>query len=585
VNRLRLLVMILWLGVQLSAFPSIVLAGDVEAIAADLRPVSGYLVMPLDDEFLIDLDARQGLRIGDLLSVVVPGEKVVHPITKEVIGSLDKVKAVLKVTRVKSGYSHARRISGSEALTKGEQIRRFAGLTAALYTSQLQGESFYDRLREQLPELEWQGRFQASQDSKKDSKVDLRFVLDSRTLRLLDRNGEQLRSYAITEVTGSQSAVSAVNQPVTAVTMAVGGAVLNAKPGTAAVIQPEAPGLVDFGRHDNLDAFPERVLMASFHKTQDRLLVATVAGSWVRVYEVADRLRPVGAVQVRSGTASALAVNWWQPDQAGPLYLAVTATVVIESNYGNIRETRMDGAIFEWDGNNLSPVATRAPYFLESFDRNGDGRPETLLGQEFDRQQVYGRVFELTLENQDLRKTKPSFPLPQRFALPGSTMADLDGDGQPEFIAVYNSELTIYSGSKKVYQSSGQMGGSLASMTYDINPGVTDTLFETVSLEIQPVVRDIDSDGVPELLAVASDSSSLKVPGIGPGINSSWVVVFKYRNGMYDKGRLKFERENPLQGLWVDSGQLYLVESKTTSYIKQEGASNLLVYPLVPGNQ
>jgi len=573
VNRLRPLVVMLWLGVLLGSFPSIVLAVSIEEMAEDLRPAAGYLVMPLDGEYLIDLDVSHGLRVGDLLSVVEPGENIVHPITKEVIGSLDKVKAVLKVTRVKSGYSYARRISGTETLTKGEKIRRFADLTAALYAPQLQDEDFYDRLREKLPELEWQGHFQVAPDSGEESKVDLTFILDEQTLRLRDRNGEQLRSFTMPMVEKSQSAVSAAAQSAKAVNLPGDGA--------AAVILPDTPGLVDFGHLNKLDAFPKRVLMASFHKIQDRLLVATVAGSWVRVFEVADRLRPIGAIQVGEGTVVPLAVNWWQPAPDGPHYVAVTAISVIKKSFGNIEETRMSGVVYQYDGKTLAPVASQVPFFLGTLDRNGDGQPEILLGQEFDWQQVHGRIFELTLEDRELRKDKPSFPLPKRFALPGSTMADLDGDGQPEFIAVSNSELTIFSGDSEVYESSGQMGGSLASFTYDINPGVTDTLFDTVSLEIQPVVRDIDGDGIMELLAVASDSSSFKIPGIGPGINSSWVAVIKYRNGMYDKGRLRFQRENPLSGLWVDSGKLYLVETTTTSSLKNEGGSTLLVLPLV----
>jgi len=245
----------------------------------------------------------------------------------------------------------------------------------------------------------------------------------------------------------------------------------------------------------------------------------------------------------------------------------------------------MGGAIYEWDGKALAPVVKKVPYFLETFDRNGDGQPETLLGQEFDLGQVYGRVFELRLENSQLQSSKPSFSLPWKFVLPGSAMGDLDGDGKSELITIHNDELTIFSGSERIYRTSGDMGGSLASMTYDVNPGVTDTLFKTVSLEISPVFRDIDGDGVAELLVVASDTSSIKAPGIGPGIKSSWVAVIKYRNGMYDKGRLRFERENPLQGLWEEAGQVYLVESITTSFLSQEGTSNLLVYPLATASQ
>lgn len=580
-EKFKLLLMVLWLGALLSAFPANALADELETIAEDLHPASGYLVMPIEEEFLVDLDASKGLRVGDLLSVVVPGEKIVHPVTNEVIGSLDSVKAVLKVTRVKSGYSYARRISGAEAITKGERVRRFAGLTAALYAPQQQDERFYDRLRELLPELEWQGRFR-TRDGGNDSAMDLSFVLEGGELRLLDGQGEQLRAYAVATSGGGRPAAPTMVQPIPGVPLPGSAPAPAPGPGTAAVF-PAATTGVDFGSRETLAEFPDRVLMAGFVRDRERLLVATVDGSWVRVFEVAKGMQQIAATRVRDGAASPLAINWWRPDQTGPLYLAVTAAVEIDRNYGNTRETRMGGAIYAWDGKTLTPVVEKVSYFLETYDRNGDGRPETLLGQEFDLDQVYGRVFALTLENGQLQSSEPAFELPWRFALPGSAMGDLDGDGQAELITVYNGELAIFSGNREVYRNSGKMGGSLATLTYDVNPGMVDTLFETVSLEVPPLVRDIDGDGVAELLAIASDTSSVKAPGIGPGIESSWIAVFKYQNAKYDKGRLQIEREYPLQGLWEEAGQVFLVESTTSSAMSREGTSNLLVYSLAPG--
>ncbi|HKI52056.1 MAG TPA: hypothetical protein VJ995_08285 [Geothermobacteraceae bacterium] len=580
-NRYKLLVMMLWLGVLLSSFPTLVLADDVEEIAADLRPASGYLVMPINGEFLVDLDASQGLRAGDLLSVVEPGEKIVHPVTQEVIGSLDSVKAILKVTRVKTGYSYARRISGEAKLDKGERVRRFAGLTAALYSSQMAGEKLYDRLRAALPELEWQGRFPAPADGQ-DKSVDLRFMLEGRMLRLLDSQGEQLRAYSVASAESGPSVVPSRASSVPAVNPPVVSSVAAMPSAPAAVVFPSQPAGVDFGPLRNLGKFPDRVLMAAFTGSGESLLVATVDASRLSVYAVADQLQQLGTTTIGDGLAKPLAVSWWRPVPGGPLYLAVTAAVEIEKNFGNIKETRLKGAIYAWDGRQLVPTVERVPYFLRTFDRDGDGQPETLLGQEFDPAQVYGRIFALSLAGRDLQRSAPSFDLPRRFFLPGSAVGDLDGDSQPELMTIYNKTLTIYSGAKKVYESSGNMGGSLASLTYDVNPGVVDTISDTVSLEVPPVVRDIDGDGIAELLAVATDTPVVSAPGIGPGVDRSWVAVIKYRNGMYDKGRLTFSRENPLQGLWEDAGRVFLVESQTTSVLSKEGTSSLLVYPLAP---
>lgn len=569
----------LWMGALMVVSPSAGQASAVEDIAKDLRPVSGYVVMTLQEEFLIDLDASHGLRVGDLFSVVSPGEKIVHPVTKKVIGSLDAVKAILKVTRIKSGYSYAKRISGEGDVSRGEGVHRFSGMTAAIYAPTGQGQEPYARLVELLPELDWQGRFDIGLENEEKGRFDLRFIVTDRELRLVDSRGYQLRTYPVVAADDTAQPDAAVLQPPSVV-----------------VVPPDSTGLVPghgnppssgmaFADYKNRGELPGRVLMAAFAREKMKLLLATVDGNLVRVFDVTEGLQPLGATRVREGIANPLAVAWWQPEIDGPLYLAVTATIVNERFYGNSNEVSIESAIYEWTGKNLQLVIAVAPYFLGSFDRDGDGQAETLLGQIFDLDQTYGKTYALKLANNKLQPGKPPFPLPAGFVLPGSTLGDMDGDGQPELVTVRNEILSIYSGGKKVYQSSEQMGGSLATLTYDVNPGAADTLFKTVALEVPPILRDIDGDGMFEMLAVASEKSSLKVPGLGPGVRQSWVAVINNHNGMFDKGRFSFSRENPLQGIWVEDGHLYLVESSTISTLSQAGKSNLLVFPVTQVTQ
>jgi len=129
----------------------------VEKIAQEFKPVSGVIIMPVNGDFLIDLDASKGVAEGDLFSVVVPGERVVHPVTGEVLGTLDTVKGLLEVTRVKGGYSYARPIGENKGLEKGDQIRRFENIKAAFWDYDGSGEALFADLRDSLPALEWQG--------------------------------------------------------------------------------------------------------------------------------------------------------------------------------------------------------------------------------------------------------------------------------------------------------------------------------------------------------------------------------------------------------------------------------------------
>jgi hypothetical protein len=567
-----------------ASLPRIVSAGVIETVREDLRPISGYVVMQREGEYVVDLDARHGLRVGDLLSVVTKGPEVIHPVTKEVLGRLDEAKAVLQVTQIKSGFSLARPVSGSEKIADGEIVRRFAFLTAKVQ-GPAGSKARYEELRDALPELEWQGLFPAGDKESGGPKTDLVFTLENNELRLADGEGRPLRSWAYPVAAGpvpQQPAAVAARQTARPVAGQQASPPVTETAGKDRSPVRWTSGGADFGPFKNLGELPDRVLMSAFTRDLDRLLLATVDGEHMRVYAVGGGLRQIGITTVmQSGTVSPLAVSWWRPEKTGPLYLAVTAGEEISRNYGTRVETKLSGAVYELAGDSLRPVAPGLRYFLGAFDRDGDGQPETLLGQEFHLRDEYGRTFVLRMEGGKIRTSKPDFELPREFTVLGGAMGDLTGDGKPETAYVRNGILWIYTGEKRIYESSKGMGGSISTLTYNKNPDFRDTMFSVLSLEVPPFRQDIDGDGVPELLVVASDTGFLQVPGIGPGVKKSGVAVVKFQDGTFRKGQLPGELENPIQGIFADEKQVYLVVSRTTSAILgKEGSSSLLALPL-----
>jgi hypothetical protein len=558
-------------------------AGVVETVREDLRPVSGYVVDQQESEYLVDLDARHGLRVGDLLSVVTRGQEVIHPITKEVLGRLDEAKAVLQVTRMKSGFSVARPVSGPANIAKGDIVRRFAHIKTAFQGSESQDKALYEALREALPELEWQGLFLTGEKPGGTTPVDLVFSLGNDELRLLDREGQTLRTWAYSaaaEPVPQKPVAEAPRQPAPAVSTVPPPAGVPSPPEKDLSQVRWAADDVDYGPFTSLGEMPDRVVMAAFARDADRILFATVDGDRVRVFTVTGGLQLLAVTKVRGEGVSPLGVAWWRPEKTGALYLAVTAVEEISRDYGTKVEMKQSGTIFQFDGQSLLPVVSGLGYFLGTFDRDGDGLPETLLGQEFHLNLEFGRTFVLTLEGGNVSAGKPGFDLPTEFTVPGSTMVDLTGDGKPEIAMVRNGVLWIYSGKERIYTSSSDMGGSISTFTYNVNPSAADTIFQTLALEVPPYPRDIDGDGVTELLVVGSETSSMKAPGFGPGIKKSWVNVVKFQNGAFHKGRLPGERENALQGIWADTEKVYLIESRTTSVLTKKGSSNLLTHPL-----
>jgi len=323
---------------------------------------------------------------------------------------------------------------------------------------------------------------------------------------------------------------------------------------------------------------PEGTLMADFVRDGDRLLLAVTEGTRIDVFAVGDNLVPVATGKTaRSGRI--LSLHWWQP-QPGTLPL-LAASVAVEENraYSPAIGQTVMGALFAIREGRLVPIREEIPYLLGSFDRDGDGVRETLLGQSFDRDTFFGdRIRELRWNGNDVAIGEPSAPVSRPFAVQGALFADLTGDGRAETAFVRNRRLFVYDGKELLYESSQQMGGSLSVLTYDLNPGAADRLFTTTAFEVPPVAVDLDGDGRLEVVAIASEGSGLS--GIGFGVRKSWLATLEYREGRFIRGSLGPELETPLQGLYASRKGVFVVATHAPSLFKPKRASQLLFLPL-----
>ncbi len=173
-----------------------------EKIKEDFEPLSGVVIMPVGGEYLIDLDASRGVVPGDLFAVVQSGERIVHPVSGEVLGTLDEAKAVLRVTRIKSGYSYAVPVGEGGEIKRGDKIRRYEQTSAVFWDYEGVGEEFQQKLRAALPALEWQS-YDAAQSARPATPsaplktgAHLAFVLSGGQLSVLGPGGEVIHTYA-----------------------------------------------------------------------------------------------------------------------------------------------------------------------------------------------------------------------------------------------------------------------------------------------------------------------------------------------------------------------------------------------------
>jgi len=533
-------------------------------IAKDFSSLSGYVVMATGNEYIIDLDSAQGVGAGDLFSVVTKGGNIVHPVTKEIIGTLDTVSAVLKVTRIKSGYSYALKVRGDGELSAGTEIHRFDSINATFQDQTGNSEVLKAEIMAALPSLQWQG----------DSAVadaDLAFVATSAGLQVRDNSGQLLRSYQTGQPVAAPVAV-VTNLPVAVPQVAIAqqqGPVTYQSHSQVGNFTGSALNM-EFPRFSKIGQFDSTTVMSDFEKYNDQLLMATTDGSAIQVYRVGETLEKIGAGDSKT-MGQILNVSWWQPQGDSSLYLVVAV-------WG---DDHVECDVLRWEGQTFTVAVKGSTRILAAFDSDGNGTSDLLIGQDFDRETFYASRFKAYhLSSESLVATTLNVELPQMFRVIGGLLIDVTGDGQVEAVFVRNRRLYVYSGKNQIYKSSKEMGASLLGVTYDVDPDAQNPMIATAACEVSPVAADLDGDGKPEIVAISAEGTYLQAAGVSSSINNSWLSVLKYQDGMMMKGTLGDKLERPIQGLAVDNGKAIMVATDVAGILDGTAASYVLAVPV-----
>ncbi|MEA3466125.1 MAG: hypothetical protein U9R29_09015 [Thermodesulfobacteriota bacterium] len=557
-----------------------VTAEVIDLVKKDFTAESGYVVMPAGGEYIIDLDAVQGITAGDLLAVVEQGDAIVHPVTGKVLGTMDKTVAVLQVSRVKSGYSYASAVSGDTAkIQAGTKIDRFSNLSAVYRDETGTNEVLFAKLKAALPLLQWQVSSSATM-------ADLFFTATPSGLQVRDSKGQLIRAYAPEKLVNVTANHTSATIPTSGVTSAVNYASAPHASSPIAV-QPVVQGAVtyqqstrashytgsalnmEFPRFTKVGQFDKTTVMADFATIDGQLLMATMDAGAIQVFAVSDKLTRV-AVGDSATLGQILALSWYQP-RAGQVYLAVTVWT----------DNRIGSDLLQLQGDQLVPVVRDYEALIAAFDMDGDGRSEQLLSQSFSREAFYGsRVRELSIDGNRFAATKTSLVLPPSFRIFGALFADVTGNGQAETVFVRNRRLYIYSAKEQLYKSSKELGASISSITYDVDPDAQNPMIATASCDVAPIAADLDGDGVREIVAIAAEGNMLRSVGVASAIDKSWLAVFKYRNGMVMKGTLGDKLERSMQGLAVANGQAFMVATDVAGLLDDNSASYVLAVPV-----
>lgn len=526
-----------------------------EGIVDAFSPLSGFVIGARNGGYVVDLGRSDGLLIGDMLAVLGPARVLEHPVTGKAVQGLPDIDGVLSVARVEDKVAIARPASDTTSPAIGARVERYGGLPARFLDRTGKGDQLYAALRDALPHLEWRGYVREPGNAPRtpgngDPGLVL-FELTDEHLAIRGADHGLIRSYALGPETATMS------------TKALAG---NAREPSRIAYRPEYP------RAEPVVSLPGGVRIADFVRHQGELLLASTDGYRIRVHAIeGDRgVSERGSVEAASGEV--VSVHWWQPGDTGDAYVATTS----------FDGDQAHGAVYQLRGDRLVPAARREPYILASFDTDGDGRRETLLGQSYVRDAFFGpRVHALALGPEGLFRRGQDFLFPPNFTVQGAVFADLTGDGRPELAFVRDHRLHIYvAGGDLLYRSPRRIGGSLSWVHYEVDPDLEFSPVNTVPFEISPLAIDLDGDGVRELVAVAADLSLLALSGAGPNVKKSWLEVFEYRDGNIVKGQLGPERDLPIQGLAAAGNGILLVMPASTSIIGGVQESEIISLPI-----
>jgi len=446
-------------------------AGVVEQIGADFKPRSGVIVLPLTaSEYLVDLDAAQGIRPGDFLTVMAAGQPIIHPVTKEILGSLDGVKALLQVTQVKSGYSHAVQLSGSGPLTKGEKVSSYVGVAATFWDYTGQGEGLYAQLRAALPQLDWSS-YAAAQQSRPQNAQALNgydgalFILGAEALTVRDGRFTLIASYPVTGVhpaVVSRPALAPAPVPAPATTTAPVGIVLAATvPGIVPAQQekeegvwygPDIDGIINGVAVGNFDGEPGNEIITATDSTLT--LGRIVAGQYV-----------AGVTLERPGTRI-LQLEAVDLDRDGRAELYVTA---VEVSPGSEIDDLASFCV-ELINGAFQVTQSRIEYLFGTVSVPDEGT--VLLGQRVgSRGRAYdGNLFRMERQAGQLQSGKEFLRPNDKASVNGFSL--IPQPGQPPLYALFNlnDQLNVFKKNGDLMWESNESQGGTEAYIRQIDP-------------------------------------------------------------------------------------------------------------------
>ncbi len=538
---------------------SSVVATTLQDVIKDMQPLEAFVVEVVHGQIIFDLGSGAGILKNDMFTVFREGRKLIDPQTGKELGRIETCAGLVAVTRVEKQFSYARPVGKIEGIKRGDKLVRFKEISAFLQDSGDTESTFSFELQRGLQALTWQ---------KSEKGAELVFFHKNDELTVTNRQGTVVRQYQLDNT--SQMAAENSSRPTYAPVYAAGGTTGGAIAVSAKGSQGNKKIRYDMETYGYTQsgALPFSVVMGDFLMIDSQMYLAVIREYEVVVYKVVDQ-NMIQVASIKTPLVKLLSVCWWQPGQ-GQYYLGVTGY--------DKDEEQVSSMIYAFNKSQITLVRDEVPYILGGNDLDGDSQPETLLAQDFDQDIFFGRTFkQVAITGDSVKFSAYQGSLPATYRVVGGTLLD---DGQTSAYIAGNA-LHIANAGREVYRSGKEMGGSVSSVRFEVNPGDINPLFSSAKIELSPLGVDIDGDGSRELLIPSADLSGLTTVGGANSIKKSWVSVLKKNgNETYMKGTIGGEYDQYIQAMGTGNGALYLLTVNSAGpFSGGQGRSQLLVLP------
>jgi len=532
-------------------------------IIKDFSSINGYIVKSLSPEnFIIDLDSEDGIMTGDLFTVITEKEPLTHPITDNVIGKLDDIKAILRITQIKKGYAFStliKKINNNSSIQPGDRVKRYDQIKTQFIDQNCNGKQLFTLLIKKIPQLSWKPYYRCSNAQKEiinNNLIELNLILTKNGLEVKDLDNRLIHYYPQSEIYINQSVLTGEFLPKN-----------NFQPFGMSNTFQSSPAYQTLGK------IPEFVYTADFINNAGKLFMAVATNKNISIYHVASNHITRVANKSIPLQHDPIYLNWWRPYSTSKLHLTVTFW----------HNQNIESKILIFHEQSLKTIAYDINYHLASYDQNNDGNTETLLGQAMDRENFWNnRTFRLLYFDHALRLSK-RFKCPRSFTVYGSIIGDLTGDGYLENIWVNNGILRIYQGQTFLYKT---YVGDFPNqkITFDIDPDAKKTLFRTASIYPKPIIYDIDNDKQQELLIIHSERPFLSQLGFSNQAVRTWIKCIRYQNKMFYSQRISRVFDSNIQALYMHNGDLILLTGITDRDAEGQSHTNVIRWPMIKTN-